>query len=107
VEKNNSQKIDVIKFDIPNNELIIDSRSIEIPYASNQYYLCKALFSKPNKKWELDELFNYAGESIDDTNSRKYYDTVIALNKKTGIKLFEYKNRIYRINPDYILNIAK
>jgi hypothetical protein len=107
IKVKDTQKIGAIRFDTVNNTLIVDDKTIEVPYDSNQYYLCKALFSKPNKKWELDELFSFVGETMDDTNSRKYYDTVIAINKKVGIKLFEYKSRIYRINPEYIINIAK
>jgi hypothetical protein len=96
-----------IKLNLDENILYIDGTQIDIPYSSNQYYLAKALLSKPTKKWELDELFAITGEDVNDSNYRKYYDTVIALNKKVGIKLFEYKDRIYRINPKYLDSIVR
>ncbi len=86
-------------------KLSIDEHSIIVPYASYQYYFCEALFSKPNKRWEIDELLEKFGEQIESNKWHKVYDTMALLNKKTGAvlnaKLFITTNKTYSVNPIY------
>ncbi len=92
------KKIDFLKKE---SMLMIDDIRLAIPYASNQYYLCEALFGSPNKRWEQDELLERFGEEAEGENWRKVYDAMLAVNKKATIKLFIYKDKIYRFNPEY------
>lgn len=91
--------------------LIIDEKRIQIPYASYQYYLCDALFSKPSKRWEVDELLEKFGEEITPENWRKIYDTMVALNKKVHAsipqRLIIVHNKTYRLNPLLLPLLAK
>lgn len=101
---------DTIYFVKKDSKLFFDDRSIDIPYASYQYYFCDALFTKPTKRWEVDELLELFGETIGNNEWRKVYDTMIALNKKIseilGEKLFIVKNKTYRINPQLVAKIT-
>lgn len=89
--------------------LSIDNNNIKIPYASYQYYFCKTLFSSPQKRWETDELIEKFGEQLDTKNWRKVYDTMVLLNKKTGMflnnKLFLIEDKTYKINPQFTSKI--
>jgi hypothetical protein len=91
-----------ISFDKKASLLFIDDKKIEIAYATNQYYLCKALFSAPKKRWEQDELLEYFGEDVSAANSRKVYDASLALNKKSELKLVVYQDKTYFINPELV-----
>lgn len=92
-----------IQFDRTKSSLLFDGNIVDIPYASNQYYLCEALFSKPQKRWEHDELLKRFGE--EETASKKVYDAALAVNKKVGFKLIVYKDKTFRINPDLVARI--
>lgn len=93
-------KIKKITFDKKNSHILIDDIFIEIPYASNQYYICEALLLHPTKKWEYDELLERIGDfGSESVNTRKVYDAVLAVNKKVGVRLIEYKNKVFTINP--------
>lgn len=94
-------------FDHTESYIQIDDKKISIPYASNQYYLCKSLFAYPQKRWERDELLEKMGEDTSEGNSRKIYDAVLAINKKTNLKLITYKNKTYRLNSHFISSIKK
>lgn len=95
--------ITTIVFDKKNSSISIDEQKYEIPYASNQYYICDAIFSSPTKNWEYDELLEKLGDfNSSEVNSRKVYDSVLAINKKCGIKIISYKNKIFTMNP-YLL----
>lgn len=86
-------------------KLVINGQSIDIPYASYQYYFCQSLMQKPQKKWEADELLELFGEDIGVEKWRKVYDTMVGINKKTSHlvdKLFLVKNKRYYLNPVYI-----
>jgi hypothetical protein len=75
---------------------------VEIPYASFQYYFCEALFLRPKKRWEVDELLEIFGEDFGIEKWRKVYDTMVALDKKTSDlvhKLFMVKDKRYFVNP--------
>lgn len=81
--------------------LTIDDHKIDIPYASYQYYFCSALFAKPQKKWEADELLEIFGEDMGFEKWRKVYDTMVALNRKSANfvnKLFIVKDKRYSLN---------
>lgn len=97
-----SSYISKIRFNKKNCQITINDTTIDIPYASNQYYVCEALFSKPSKRFEQDELLERFGEESSADNWRKVYDAVLAINKKTGYKLVVYKDKTIRINPEYL-----
>lgn len=102
IESNKKHEIDHIAFDKKSGTLVLDDHEIHIPYATNQYYLCEALFASPKKRWEIDELLEKFGEQ-DLTNWRKVYDTMLIINKKvTPIidnKLIVAHEKTYQINP--------
>ena len=97
-----------IAFDKKTGVILLDEIEIPIPYATNQYYLCEAIFSSPKKKWELDELLERFGED-DLTNWRKVYDAMSIVNKKAadvlGSKLIIVKDKTYRINPALLVKL--
>jgi hypothetical protein len=105
--KLNAKTIHLISFDKKNSTLIIDEKMFEIPFASNQYYVCDALFSQPTKRWENDELLNRMGDDTGESNVRKVYDAVIALNKRVGIQIIVYKNRVFTFNKEYLPFLKK
>jgi hypothetical protein len=96
-----------IVFDAESSVLTLDDRTVQIPYATNQYELAKAVFSAPTKRWELDELLELFGETENLSNWRKVYDATLALNKKSGLKLVIYKDKTFRLNPEFIPHIKK
>lgn len=95
-------------FDKEKSELKIDGKPTPIPYSSNQYYLCEALFGNPKKRWENDELLEKFGVNTDLSNAkikRQPYDAMIAINKKIARlspDLIQYKNKTFQINPKYL-----
>lgn len=97
-----------IKFDKKSSKIFLDKTSFSIPYASNQYYICLALFSHITKKWEYDELLEKIGDnSVENLNTRKVYDAVLAINKKVGIKIIEYEQKAFFLNPEILPLIEK
>ncbi len=92
--------VESISFDSKNSVLHINDANIAIPYATNQYELCKAVFSAPTKRWELDELLELFGDAENLNNWRKVYDATLALNKRAGTKIVVYKDKTFRLNPD-------
>lgn len=97
-ESKDKETLHKLEFDSKLSRLTINERTIEIPFASNQYYLCKTLFSAPKKRFELDEVLERFGETESD-NWRTAYDTVVAVNKKAGCKIIEYKDKTFMIDP--------
>lgn len=93
-----------IEFNKKEGKLIIDNSEVDIPLDSNQYYLCKTLFSNIRKRWEFDEILEQFGENAVNENWRKVYDTMNIINKKASpflpIKLIELREKTYFINPD-------
>lgn len=91
-----------ISFDKKEGSLLFDDEEVVIPYATNQYYLCEALFSHPKKRWEIDELLEKFGEQ-DLSNWRKVYDAMLIVNKKAGQmideKLIIARDKTYQLNP--------
>lgn len=90
-----------IRFNAKEGIIFIDDSEIPIVYNSNQYFMCKAFFQKPNKRWENDELVKFLGEDLDEASNKKIYDTAIAINKKIGFKLISYKDKTYEISSEY------
>lgn len=84
--------------------MLINDITIPVPYATNQYYFCVALFSNPSKRWESDELLKKFGEH-DLTEWHKVYDAMKTMNNRVthivSEKLFILKNKTYQINPIY------
>lgn len=95
-----------MSFDKKRSILKIDETTIPIPYASNQYELCVAVFSDPQKNWEADELLEQFGENPTKEAVRKVYDAMLAVNKKAGLKLIVYLDKRYSIHPKLVAAIA-
>ncbi len=96
-----------IEFNKKESYIKVNGEKIEIPYATNQYSLVSAMFGNPHKRWEQDELLEKFGEDPDSFGARKIYDTAIAINKKLGIKIILYKDKTFRINPEFVNLISK
>jgi hypothetical protein len=96
-----------ISFDTSTSILRVDDRSVELVPGTNQYELTSALFEAPERKWDQDILLKRFNEEVTEDNWRKVYDALLAINKKTGIKLVLYKNKTYMMNPEYIRFIKK
>lgn len=100
-----SNVIKQVLFSEKKGKLVINGISIKIPYATNQYYLLKMLFSRPSKRWETDELLDRFGIDVDIKNSRKVYDAMISINKKVykvvPIKLILNQNKTYQLNQEF------
>lgn len=103
------ETINTISFDKTNSMIIADDMEIDIPYNTNQYYFCEAMFSSPKKKWETDEILERFGDNSGE-NRRKVYDVMITINKKislvANVKLFIKKGKRYQINPELIQKIV-
>lgn len=84
----------------------VDEQEISIPYATNQYYLCEAVFSAPKKRWELDEILDRFGEEVNRDQWRKVYDAMMLVNKKLvdvlPDKLIILQEKTYRLNPRFL-----
>lgn len=106
-----ADQVETIYFDKDACLLRINDRGIQVTYASNQYYLCAALFHAPKKKWETDELQDRFG--LDHTAGawRKIYDAMNTINKKVqtvaDIRLVTTSNKTYQINSDILDKIQK
>jgi hypothetical protein len=87
-----------VAFDKKTSVLTVNKNEISIPYASNQYEICTALFSLPQKKWEADELLEKFGEEINKDSNRKIYDAMLAVNKKVGFQLIVYQDKRYSLS---------
>ena len=86
----------------------INEKEVKIPYGTNQYNLCKAVFGTTKKRWENDELLDKFGANIEDVKvKRQPYDAMLAVNKKvkqeSGINnLILCENKTFRLNPKYL-----
>jgi hypothetical protein len=94
-------------FDKKKSEISVDTTVYPIAYASNQYYVCEALFAFPKKRWETDELLDRFGSTDEAKNSRTLYDAVLALNRKFLWKLIVYKDKTYQLNPELVDRLAR
>ncbi len=80
--------------------LHVDRTAIPIPADTFQYFLCDLLFSKPVKKWSIEEIENRIPENHPYTK-RTLYDTVIHINKKATVKLVEYEHKTINLNQSF------
>lgn len=102
------RNIERLFFDKKNSCIYINDEKFEIPYASNQFYVCDAIFSSPSKRWEYDELLEKLGEPNNTEESgRKVYDSMLAINRKCGIKIIEYKNKTFIMNSAFLSYLPK
>jgi len=102
----NQKYISSISFDKAASALLINDHKIAISFATNQYYMCQALFGSPKKKWEIDELLEKFGDDDSIDGWRKVYDAMNSINKKTSAymkeKVFVTNNRTYQLNPELL-----
>lgn len=88
-----------IKFRTKEGMLTVDSTPIPIPPGTLQHALCTKLFVDPSRVWTVDELTKLIPDELLSTR-RSLYDSILLINKKSGIKLIEYKDRNILLNPD-------
>lgn len=105
--KNQPSQI-IVSFDDKKPAIIINEKEVKIPYGTNQYNLCKAVFGKTKKRWENDELLDKFGANIEEIKvKRQPYDAMLAINKKvkqeSGIdNLILCESKTFRLNPKYL-----
>lgn len=112
-------------FDQDTGLIYLGDKKMEVPVKTKQYYICKVLFSKPNKNWENDEIVDrlsstgilegstaetadtYDAElDVDEMKkkARAIYDAVRLLNEKAkhvfGYEVVLLQGKTYRINPN-------
>jgi len=93
-------------FDPDKSIIRFEDKTIKVPYDSLQYEICKVLFSKPQKRWELDEIMDKMGEEYSDEMPkkvwRKFYDAVRLLNEKSkqdlGANIIIAESKTFRVN---------
>lgn len=104
-----AKNLTIIQFSKKDCTMELNDEKIIFTYASNQYYLCVALFSSPRKKWEIDELLEAFGEQHTTGGWRKIYDAASSINKKVQqiihTKLIITNNKTFQINPVLIEKI--
>lgn len=100
-----------IEIDKNSHQIKINDHVVKFAYATNQYYLCLALFNSPKRKWESDELLDKLGEAINRDSWRKLYDAMNGINKKAeaiiGFKLILTSNKTYYLNPIIVNQVIK
>ena len=79
---------------------------IKIAKNKNQYYVCAAVFSKPKKDWQWDEIVESWGDKSDLSNPMVVYIAAREVNKniagKTLIEdLLIVRKTTVRLNPQY------
>ncbi len=103
------KEITTISFSPKEALLTVNDRSLKLTYATNQYCMCRAVFSAPKKRWENDELIEKFGEELDNNSWRKVYDAHAAINKKTAAlmvpDLISINNKTYQLNPKLVKKI--
>ncbi len=98
-------KTQTITFDEKAGNIIFGIKKCEVPVGSNQYQLCKALFSRPLGEWvnETDVVSNFYKEG-----PRSFYDAVRFVNKRAEQmfkikKLLSYKASRVQIRTDGVM----
>lgn len=91
-----------VTFNAEEGVLLINDKSYSIPLNSHQYKILHALFSAPNKIWQQSELFERFHEDGTQENTRKIYDAMLAINKKSGFKLILYKEKTYQLDQNLL-----
>lgn len=100
----------LLSFDKKSSRLFYQDKELPIPLDSNQYYVLVALFSKPGKRWETDELTDiiFGQTSLSEMKSywRKIYDAVRSINQKTqntfGQKIIETEAKTFRLRSHLV-----
>ncbi len=101
----NEDKMQQIEFDKEVSQVVFYGKILKIPYASNQYQVCKVLFSNPKKRWEYDEILDkMLGEDSFGqvkVSWRKVYDAVRAVNRKSqqtlGIEIIDVDAKTFKV----------
>jgi hypothetical protein len=99
-----------LRFNPDSGLLSSNTASLTIPPDTNQYYLIKALLSKPKKLWYTDELADSIFGMVDNPKQyqRPIYDAARLLNDKAkstfGIELVSIQSGRYRLNPNIHLD---
>lgn len=103
VRRLHQKEIKSITFDKEKCIIRINEFQLPVTYASNQYYICMTMFSKPNKKWEVDEILDKFGVENGPGAWRKIYDAMASTNKRCAAvmqpRLIITSNKTYQINP--------
>lgn len=115
-----SHRAGAFGFDQDTGLIYLGDKKMEVPVKTKQYYICKVLFSKPNKNWENDEIMDRLPEHALETEAldtyeslggndlrkkaRMIYDAIRLLNEKSN-GIFSYdvvliQGKTYRINPN-------
>jgi hypothetical protein len=107
LKKQKAPILNKIQFNKKESFLKLNEQVIQIPYASNQFYILSALFTNPKKRWEQDEILEKFGATESGEEGwRKVYDAHLAINRKVGFKLIDYRDKLFRINPNFIAAIV-
>lgn len=111
-------------FDQDTGLLYLGDKKMEAPVKTKQYYICKILFSRPNKNWENDEIIDRLPEHALETEAldmygpgnnmkkkaRMIYDSIRLINEKArkifGVEAILIQGKTYRINPNIQLQNA-
>ena len=107
-------------FDKDMGIISLGDKKLDVPIRTKQYYICKVLFSKPNKTWENDEIIDKLppeaieieagdtyefdpGDNTDQKRARMIYDAIRSLNEKGkplfGSDVILLRGGTYRVNP--------
>jgi hypothetical protein len=97
-----------LTFNKENSKITFADKLLKVPYDSNQYYVCKVLFSNTKKRWENDEIVEkiFPEVGFEEVNKywRKVYDAIRGLNEKSqqefGFDIVIFEAKTCRINPN-------
>lgn len=100
----------LLSFSKKDSVLFYQNKTLNIPLDSNQYYVLVALFSKPQKRWETDELAEiiFGQDYFENLKTywRKIYDAVRSINQKTtntfGQKIIEAESKTFRLRSHLV-----
>lgn len=105
------QKAKVVNpmFDFVKSEIHFAGKVIKISKGSNEYHVCRAVFSDPTKDWSWDEIVEKWGENPEMKKWQVIYNAAKQVNTKvaieTGIKdLLRVTTKTTSVNPTYIEN---
>jgi tetratricopeptide (TPR) repeat protein len=93
----NKEKKKELSFDDKTSEIVFGEKKCPIPFGTNQYVLCKALFSNPIGEWiKEDDVVDNFFQGKD--NRRSFYDAVRLINQKAKENINVKKLIIYSSN---------
>jgi len=108
------QKCKGFSFNKKSSIISIGNKQLKVPFASNQFCVCKVLFSNPQKRWEYDEILEkgFGLDSFEEVKSnwRKIYDAVRAVNEKSkevfGQEVIISEAKTFQVSSDnHVKNI--